>query len=132
MLKIKLIGVDKLRNALSSKETIRGPVRTGIRRITLTMEAFTKRATVVDTGRLRASISHKIAPLSGVVFTNVKYAPFVEFGSQHGPTFVKARHKEGGTKVLGQGMFSFALEQLKKWLGNEEKEISKNIEGKFK
>ncbi len=54
--------------------------------------------------------------------------PFVEFGTHK----MAARHKEGSNKVLGQGMFSFALEQLKKWISSEEKEISKNIEGKFK
>lgn len=35
----------------------------------------------VDTGQLRASITHEVSNLQGVVGTNVEYAPFVEFGT---------------------------------------------------
>ena len=127
-LTIKLIGVNRLRNILSSKDTVKGPLDGGIRKITLKMEGLTKKATVVDTGRLRSSITHKITSTSGIVGTNVQYAEFVEFGTQK----MEARHAEGGGKVLGQGMFSYALGQLKSWLGGAGKNIAKDIERKFK
>ncbi|WP_236886645.1 HK97 gp10 family phage protein [Dehalococcoides mccartyi] len=63
-----------------------------------------KKATVVDTGRLRASIATQISDLSAEIGTNVEYAPFVEFGTSK----MEARHLEGSSKVLGEGMFTFA------------------------
>lgn len=41
-----------------------------------------------DTGRLRQSIRRKNEPNQVVVYTNVKYAPFQEFGTR----FFKGRH----------------------------------------
>lgn len=35
----------------------------------------------VDTGQLRASITHEIDGETGIVGTNVEYAPYVEFGT---------------------------------------------------
>lgn len=35
----------------------------------------------VDTGQLRASITHEVSNLQGVVGTNVEYASYVEFGT---------------------------------------------------
>ena len=44
----------------------------------------------VDTGRLRNSIQHKTVKangkIEGSVFTNVEYAPYVEFGARQSPT----------------------------------------------
>lgn len=93
------------------------------------MEELTKRATVVDTERLRASITHKITQRSGLVGTNVKYAEFVEYGTQK----MEARHAEPGSpRVLGQGMFSFALVQLKEWIDRVGRDIAKGVEDKFR
>ena len=35
----------------------------------------------VDTGQLRASITHEIDGLTGIIGTNVEYAPYVEYGT---------------------------------------------------
>lgn len=56
----------------------------------------------VDTGRLRSSLRFEVREdgLTGEVFTNVFYAPFLEFGTKHiskrpflFPAFEKARKK---------------------------------------
>ena len=129
-LSIKLIGASRIIKALGSKDTILKPLGTGTKKITLKMEALTKKATVVGkTERLRSSITHRFAGRSGFVGTNVKYAPFVNYGTQ----YMKARHAEAGKpRVLGQGMFDYALELLHKWLGKAEKDIAGGIEKRFK
>lgn len=126
---IKLLGAKTLVNALRSKKTVGTPLEKGIRKTTLKMEALTKKATVVDTGRLRSSITHRIAGSRGFVGTNVNYAAFVEYGTKT----MEARHAEGGKpRVLKKGMFAYALEQLNKWLGRGEKDIASGIEKEFK
>jgi HK97 gp10 family phage protein len=47
----------------------------------LTAEGYAKKATPVDTGNLRNSISHKVQKDTMFVGTNVEYAPYVEFGT---------------------------------------------------
>ena len=51
--------------------------------------AYAKRNCPVDTGRLRASITYEIVRYEGKwilrVGTNVNYAPFVEYGTEHNP-----------------------------------------------
>jgi phage gpG-like protein len=106
-------------------------MRDGIRNITLKMEALTKKATVVDTGRLRASITHKITQRSGIVGTNVKYAEFVEYGTVISNPPHKGRHMEGALKRFGLGMFGYALEKLKQYLDKAGGSIARDIERKF-
>jgi HK97 gp10 family phage protein len=47
------------------------------------VEAEAKRLCPVDTGRLRASITNQVNPIdsSVIIGTNVKYAPYVEYGT---------------------------------------------------
>jgi len=127
MLSVKLIGAQKLIQALSSKDTVLDPLMNGIKKITLKLERFVKQSTVVDTGRLRSSIAHQFGQDYGQVGTNVVYASFVEYGTQK----MAARHMEGSTKVLGQGMFSYGVEKLEDALTDEEKAIAKDIEVEF-
>lgn len=47
----------------------------------LLVENDAKRKCPVDTGQLRASITHEIEGTTGVVGTNVEYAPYVEYGT---------------------------------------------------
>jgi HK97 gp10 family phage protein len=47
----------------------------------LTAEGYAKKATPVDTGNLRNSISRKVQKDTMFVGTNVEYAPYVEFGT---------------------------------------------------
>jgi len=125
-LSIKLLGAEKLIKALGSN-TIKEPLGKGIKAISLKMEGLTKKATVIDMGRLSTSIFKEVGQNMGRVGTNVEYAPFVEYGTQK----MEARHREGGLKVLGMGMFTFALGKLKEWLGQGEKDIAKDIEARF-
>ena len=81
---INIIGLDRLLAKLDniSREEA---IMKGIEKGCLRVEASAKgNATAsVDTGLLRASIEHRFnaSNLSGEVFTNVEYAPFVEFGT---------------------------------------------------
>ena len=128
MLNFKIIGLDKLNKKLSS-DTIKNPLAEGIKKIAFALEGETKKATVVDTGRLRSSIFTKYGATEGMVGTNVQYAPSVEYGV---PTRnLEARHMEGGTRVLGLGMFGYGIEQIKKKMGNLLKSIGIAIENKW-
>lgn len=66
-----------------------GPVGKALVRATVRIEGNAKRLCPVDTGRLRASISHALdrdgRGLVGVVGTDVDYAPFVELGTSRAP-----------------------------------------------
>jgi phage gpG-like protein len=127
-LNLKLIGAAKLIRTLNSSKTIKTPVSKGISKIALYYAGLAKKATVVDTGRLRSSISQQIGPTSATIGTNVKYASFVEYGTEK----MTARHMEGAVKVLGKGGFTYALEQLKTWLRRGEHRIHKDIDAEFK
>jgi len=53
-----------------------------IRKTTFDVEARAKQLVPVDTGLLRNSIQSEFeSDLVGIVFTNTKYAPFVEYGT---------------------------------------------------
>ena len=130
-LSLKLIGANRILSTLQSKSTVRGPMDKGVRDITLKMERLTKKATVVDTGRLKSSITHRITQSRGYVGTNVNYASFVEYGTGKSKPANKGRHMEGGSKRFGLGMFGYGLEQLHKWLGKAEDNIARDIERKF-
>jgi len=103
------------------------PLTNGIRKITLYYDGLVKKATVVDTGRLRSSITNRIQPNMGEVGTNVKYASFIEYGTEK----MEARHMERGSKKLGQGMFDYALGLLRTWLDRGEHGIHKDIDARF-
>ncbi|MAH44709.1 hypothetical protein CMI37_02720 [Candidatus Pacearchaeota archaeon] len=128
LLTLKFIGGKKLIKALNSRKTIRKPLGDGVRKITLYYEGLVKKATVVDTGRLRSSIHHEITADRASVGTNVQYAQFVEYGTQK----MEARHMEGSSKVLGEGMFAYAWGQLKGWLSKGKHEIHVEIDKEFK
>ncbi len=121
-------GAEKLTKALGSSDTIKKPVDKGIRRMALYYDGLVKKATVVDTGRLRSSITHNIGTTSAQVGTNVKYAGFVEYGTQN----MAARHMEGSVKVLDEGMFRYAWGLLQKWLSKGKHNIHVEIDKEFK
>lgn len=62
------------------------PVARSMKTATLYITADAKRLSVVDTGRLRSSISPAVEVAGkrvlGIVGSNVKYAPFVEMGTK--------------------------------------------------
>lgn len=62
-----------------------GPIAKMLERAAVKVEADAIRRCPVDTGRLRASITHNLGKDSTSVFadvgTDVEYAPYVEFGT---------------------------------------------------
>ena len=126
MLKINIIGMDKLQKKLTGN-TVKKPLDDGVKKITFALEGEVKKATVVDTGVLRSGTFSKFGEGFAAVGTNVRYAPFVEYGTAK----MEARHMEGGAKVFGTGMFAYGLSQLKKKMGDFLKAIGLNIEQKW-
>ncbi|KKO08319.1 hypothetical protein LCGC14_0050170 [marine sediment metagenome] len=128
VLSLKFIGGKKLFAALSSSRTVGKPLDNGIRKTTLYYDGLVKKATVVDTGRLRSSIHHELNPKRASVGTNVQYAQFVEYGTAK----MEARHMEGSSKVLGEGMFSYAWGLLLDWLKKGNHDIHVEIDKEFR
>ena len=52
-------------------------IKNGLEAIGLTAETYAKKATPVDTGRLRNSISHTVDGEAAYIGSNVEYAAFV-------------------------------------------------------
>ncbi|HEY0891267.1 MAG TPA: HK97-gp10 family putative phage morphogenesis protein [Nocardioides sp.] len=75
--------IDRLLNAPD------GPIAAEMLRIGARIERDAKRACPVDTGRLRASITHKVERddqgVSVRIGTGVTYAPWVELGTSRTP-----------------------------------------------
>ena len=63
-------------------------IKNGLEAIGLTAETYAKKATPVDTGRLRNSISYTVDGEAAYIGTNVEYAPYVELGTNR----AKAHH----------------------------------------
>ena len=130
---ISIFGADKLSSLFSGFKGVLGEVvSSNISNMGLRFEALAKKATPVDTGRLRASITTQDQQgMSYVVGTNVEYAEYVEYGTPSGS--MEPRHVEGGqSRVLGQGPFAYALLQFKQGVKNGAKEIGHDIENRFK
>jgi len=124
---LSIIGLDKLKKKLQEKN-VTGPLNDGVRKATLLLDREVKQATVVRTGRLRASMTSQFGAGFGQVGTNVEYAPLIEFGSDRFP----ARHMEGGTKVLGEGMFAFGLRNLRGRMKELLGDVANSIESRWK
>ena len=71
---ILITGATKLTKVLSSKKTVGKPMGEGIRKIALYYEGLVKRHTVVDTGRLRSSVTSRINPPTATKGSNGQYA----------------------------------------------------------
>ena len=135
---LSIIGLDKLKKKLQSKN-VTDPLNDGVRKATLLLDREVKMATVVGTaestgipgyvgGRLRSSMTSQFGAGFGQVGTNVVYAPIVEFGAGN----MQARHMEGGTKVLGEGMFAFGLRKLTSKMKDLLGDIANAIETRWK
>ena len=57
-------------------------IRRGLKAVGLTAEAYAKKETPVDTGRLRNSMSHKVKDNAAYIGSNVEYCLPVEIGSR--------------------------------------------------
>ena len=65
---------DNSKQILSAMEK---GIKNGLEAIGLTAETYAKKATPVDTGRLRNSISHTVDGEAVYIGSNVEYAAFV-------------------------------------------------------
>lgn len=110
---ISLLGFSELIDGLKADHLLDEPLKELLTKAALIVEAETKKATPVDTGRLRASWHRSIAPgtrpMWSKVESNVYYASFVEYGTQK----MAARHVVGGSRVYGKGMMAYAIEKTK-------------------
>lgn len=83
----------------------------GMRDVTLMLQRSAKINTPVDTGRLRASITPEVEmagdTVEGIVGTNVKYAPYVEFGTA--PHFPPLAALEVWARRHGMTAFQVAI-----------------------
>lgn len=84
--RIQVKGLDKLQKALAQgRKGARQAMVQALEAVTTITESEIKPVTPVRTGRLRASITHKVTAtgrtLRGVVYTTVEYAADVEFGT---------------------------------------------------
>lgn len=124
----KLKGVDTVLRKLQGTN-YKKPVSDTIRKMTLAYHNLVVTSTPVDTSRLRSSVSFNVEAKEGKVWTNVEYAPFVEYGTR----FMEARHVKRGSsvRVKGQGMFAYALEQLNEKMGQFMKGLKEGIQARF-
>lgn len=150
---LSIEGLEKLWRKLSP-ERLKDPAVAGLKRITLKLEGLIKKSTVVDTGRLRASIRHSFGESSAIIGTSVEYARFVEYGTRpHFPPFralkgwarrhnaneaavwwgiglygTKSGHMEGSIKVRGEGgSFQYGVQHIQDVLNDEERKIAEGI-----
>ena len=79
----KIGGLDKLLEQLSKVASDKA-MMVGVTKSAMRVEAKAKQLCPVDTGLLRASINTTLQPdkLRAIVSTNVKYASYVEFGTE--------------------------------------------------
>lgn len=83
-MKTEIQGMEQLRRALLNVDAEGARiVRREVMRSTLNVQAAAKERAPVDTGRLRNSIATEFERdgLTGIVGTNVEYAPYQEFGT---------------------------------------------------
>ena len=80
--------VDYKDNSQQILSALEKGIKNGLESIGLTAETYAKKATPVDTGRLRNSISHAVDGEAAYIGSNVEYAPYVELGTSR----AKAHH----------------------------------------
>lgn len=75
----QVINLDKLIKRLD--KMTQADYDQAMRKACLLVENDAKKKCPVDTGRLRQSITNRIEGNTGIVGTNVEYAPYVEYGT---------------------------------------------------
>lgn len=75
----QILNLDRLLSKFDNLQNIdlEGPLT----KACLLVEGDAKKRCPVDTGQLRASITYEVEGNTGVVGTNVEYAPYVEYGT---------------------------------------------------
>lgn len=77
---LKIQGLDKLLSKLNSLEQS-DVIQAGLEKACKRVEASAKQKCPVDTGALKASITHTVEEDKGIIGTNMEYAPYVELGT---------------------------------------------------
>ena len=90
-----------------------------VKKATLLWEARVKKATPVDTGRLRAAWQTDIKPLEGTVTNNVVYAEPVCFGTNLPPSWggtYRTRQKTvaGFPELIGKELEQYVMKQIRR------------------
>ena len=80
--------VDYTDNSQQVLSALEKGKRNALTAIGATAETYAKKATPVDTGRLRNSISHSVDGEAAYIGSNVEYASYVELGTSR----AKAHH----------------------------------------
>ncbi len=119
---IKIKGLTEVTKGM--KKGAKKPIADSFKNLGIKSEAIARKATVVDTGRLRSSIYRRTQANRITIGTVVDYAEFIEYDSDK----MEARHMEGGNKVLGQGMFDYTIEQLEPEIEAMGGSIAKSVE----
>ena len=83
-----MVDVNFTNNADDILRLLEKGKRNALTAIGATAETYAKKATPVDTGRLRNSISHSVDGEAAYIGSNVEYAPYVELGTSR----AKAHH----------------------------------------
>lgn len=104
MFKFEIKGVESVVNKLSSMNLIvQTETKIALKEAGMKIQADAKRNTLVDTGRLKNSITTEIwnNGLTVTVGTNVKYAPFVEYGTSRwaGKPFLRPAYKDNTENI---------------------------------
>lgn len=74
-----ILNLDRLLSKFDNLENL--DIEATLEKACLLVENDAKRKCPVDTGQLRASITHEVEGQTGIVGTNVEYAPYVEYGT---------------------------------------------------
>lgn len=77
---IRFEGLDNVINSLEKISNPKG-IEQALGQACALVERSAKQKAPKDNGELRRSISSKVEGLTGVVFTPLEYAPYVEFGT---------------------------------------------------
>ena len=73
--------IEIIDNSAEVSAKIKNAIKRALVRIGMQAESFAKKLCVVDTGRLRNSITHKVQGDAAYIGTNVEYAPYIELGT---------------------------------------------------
>jgi len=126
---LEVKGLQELQKKLQEEVALK-PFHAGIKKATLLLQREVMIATPVQTGRLRASITPKLAEDFGQVGTNVQYASAVEFGRGA----MEPRHVtyQSDVRILGEGPFSHAIKILRDKLKDLLGDVANAIEARWR
>lgn len=104
MFNLEVKGIESVVDKLSKMDLIvQTKTKIALKEAGMKIQADAKRNTLVDTGRLKNSITTEIwnSGFTVTVGTNVKYAPYVEYGTRKwgGKPFLRPAYKDNTEKI---------------------------------